>query len=1135
MATKRSDITITGTGEPDLSPRRPSQREAFSPLRRPRTAAEIRRAIAAGTRFTVGTYSGRGVSGGQVDTTSEAYQKDLIEKTELAEKLQNVVINLPETPTGMTTLREELTKSGWSELEMKQFASEHGQRLDDPFYGGGSVAGAKTSFEQSSLIKARKAVKLSEQYEEKATAFDHRMSNYNQRVDEFNQRFGNISTQDLNKKYNAKTGMNEYYYGGVPVSDIQAQAKSLEKEGASIQSDAVKLESERGKVVSEYEKASKAVQRTESMYKTGKPVFDLSGLPSLQPLQQFGQAAFEYAPRQQPQKTLTEKDIVDYAHLPGYGEVASYGVSTLTQKRAVASSDFYKATKGLAERGEELEAKSAFRKSLVDAGFYEVDEGVVQYDKDYEQYLADAKKAEAAANEITGINLLLQKYSPEAGGIESYKYRAEQMVVPGIAAATITALTGGTALPVIGTFVSTVEAGLVGKGVHTLSYRWLKEHPDFDYRLPLYVTKEREMGVHLSKQNIPQLADTAAFFGTLAAITAAGAWSSKRLAGSPKDIKSLMDYEIKLKDIDKASEFVTQKGTGAVKISTKTKLFGKPLMERVYGLKLKATGKSQPYGVAKDQMFDVNLRDLDAAVRGFATEQQIAQGKLVLLGGKLDVYLPGKAAGVEKYIYQQTGGIIPTKMLWGKTIDVSPGVSSTMFLQRWRFVSYSDLFKNLEQSMQSSFLKETPFVRGSGLAAGKQTAYTLGEQTLYSTRGLASTTGTIDVTSMYQTPSTMTGISMFDITKIVGEKTGMGGTVSQVIGTGGISTSQVTGTVSTSQLTGVFSKSMVENVVSGLAKTPISTTPSLVSMAAAAGVSLASRKQKTTTGTVSYTTPKVEARAKTQTLTSGLVISKTRERELEKAISLTTTKDLVKKEQKTFGVGLTAPLTITTQKQRQGVLSLMGQSLSDVLIEEQREQNIFKQAQLNLQSLRTLQKTKTRSALLTRGLTSVPTAEIPAITPPTPTTGLSLLDEKKHYKRLFARTQKVFWVFGKRRGRFFKLSYKPLPKKQALSLGGKWAAETAGATFKLKPSKQFVKRRKKMSNEWDKIKKQFYRKGKRTYVEKTRFRIDAPGELEEITYKGLLTKKQKKKLLGGIGLVPQRTRKRKKRKGLLLF
>ncbi len=131
--------------------------------------------------------------------------------------------------------------------------------------------------------------------------------------------------------------------------------------------------------------------------------------------------------------------------------------------------------------------------------------------------------------------------------------------------------------------------------------------------------------------------------------------------------------------------------------------------------------------------------------------------------------------------------------------------------------------------------------------------------------------------------------------------------------------------------------------------------------------------------------------------------------------------------------------------------------------------------------------------------------------------------------------EKGFRVYAKRYGKMFELTKKPVGKKQALSLGGKWAAETAGVTFKLKPTKQFVKKQRRSQSEWNKIKKQFYRKGQKTYVERTKFRIDAPGELEEITYKGLLSLKQRKKLLGGIGLVPQRTRKRKKRKGLLLF
>ena len=97
--------------------------------------------------------------------------------------------------------------------------------------------------------------------------------------------------------------------------------------------------------------------------------------------------------------------------------------------------------------------------------------------------------------------------------------------------------------------------------------------------------------------------------------------------------------------------------------------------------------------------------------------------------------------------------------------------------------------------------------------------------------------------------------------------------------------------------------------------------------------------------------------------------------------------------------------------------------------------------------------------------------------------------------------EKGFDVFAKRQGQWFKLSDRALSKQAALSLGGKWASETAGASFSLKPGKELVKKESE-SKAWNALKNQFYKKGQ-AYIEKPSFRIDMPGEKKEITFKGL--------------------------------
>jgi hypothetical protein len=90
------------------------------------------------------------------------------------------------------------------------------------------------------------------------------------------------------------------------------------------------------------------------------------------------------------------------------------------------------------------------------------------------------------------------------------------------------------------------------------------------------------------------------------------------------------------------------------------------------------------------------------------------------------------------------------------------------------------------------------------------------------------------------------------------------------------------------------------------------------------------------------------------------------------------------------------------------------------------------------------------------------------------------------------------------KGKFKALSEKALSFGQALNVGKRFAGGTSAATFRLKPVKQLVS-----GEERGRLGSQFY--GKRgqslTFVERTQYRIDSPGEKQEITQKGLSTLK----------------------------
>jgi len=94
------------------------------------------------------------------------------------------------------------------------------------------------------------------------------------------------------------------------------------------------------------------------------------------------------------------------------------------------------------------------------------------------------------------------------------------------------------------------------------------------------------------------------------------------------------------------------------------------------------------------------------------------------------------------------------------------------------------------------------------------------------------------------------------------------------------------------------------------------------------------------------------------------------------------------------------------------------------------------------------------------------------------------------------------------RGKFKPLSKNALSFGKALNLGKKFAAGTSAATFRLRPAKGLIQG----ASEQATLGKNFYaKKGQSlTFIEKNQFRINTPGELEEITMKGWSAGKMKK-------------------------
>jgi len=91
-----------------------------------------------------------------------------------------------------------------------------------------------------------------------------------------------------------------------------------------------------------------------------------------------------------------------------------------------------------------------------------------------------------------------------------------------------------------------------------------------------------------------------------------------------------------------------------------------------------------------------------------------------------------------------------------------------------------------------------------------------------------------------------------------------------------------------------------------------------------------------------------------------------------------------------------------------------------------------------------------------------------------------------------------FAIFVRRRGKFTRLGTRAYPKLAALSVGAKRVEETAAATFKIIPTEKRVKR--SPLRDWERLQSRF-RVGKGgAFVERRKFRISTPGELQEITF-----------------------------------
>lgn len=112
----------------------------------------------------------------------------------------------------------------------------------------------------------------------------------------------------------------------------------------------------------------------------------------------------------------------------------------------------------------------------------------------------------------------------------------------------------------------------------------------------------------------------------------------------------------------------------------------------------------------------------------------------------------------------------------------------------------------------------------------------------------------------------------------------------------------------------------------------------------------------------------------------------------------------------------------------------------------------------------------------------------------------------KHDEEFFEDLWKGFDVYVKSKGKFIKLNKQgSFEKEEALFRGAEFVEQTPSATFKIVPSKEPVQKASGMRK--ISILDQFYQKEEGLYIEKSKYRINQPGEVAGISRLGQMARK----------------------------
>ncbi len=777
------------------------------------------------------------------------------------------------------------------------------------------------------------------------------------------------------------------------------------------------------------------------------------------------------------------------------------------------------------------EKAAKFQEELTGVGYYKkAPEGVVDFDvKDVSGIFVSKLKPPTAFEKFeTGVKIQKsaiiraeaarkeyeKRFGPEATGFEAFQLSAEKAVVPAIA---ISGLSLGLGAPLIaapiifGEIITGAVGGKVAQATVAKSVPKEKAFGEIVFGGPgakeLGLTfKGEPIKIRVTREQALLGAELGGFFATTGAVGLLGQIKAAALVKQPitPDVK-FKEFQSKIEPRGAGVKAFKLEAAGKVTLKGQKQIFGKAIVQRegVFATVPGTTG-----GI--EQPFIISSKETARIAKLLAgPKQSLLKAKEILVGGRVKFL----GLGAKKPVFttfESTTGILPGKQIT-KQLATGPGFEATLVAQKSSFATLTASGREFAGALKVLGIKTVKTVKGlkfdvittkilgfaqttPDIFAGKDKLFSFGKF--------------LSIETAKKTPSFIPKVFK-EIPKaplFLGKAQTLtaGKTASKILGKTAIQTKAI--------LSGTIAAKAVSKVAPAKLDISLAIPGSAVALGAGRTARerlLQTRAKKVEIDLVAPTVlaigavPQLSLREqklllpKTATTAIQLTVGAEQEIVLAPAQASLIGAKAVQKEQQliTPPIVITGPELITGQKQ---VLGVSFKTFFDVT-------PVQKQKQF----------------LLTRAVTEriIPTTK--TITKPPPPVSLPPLPSVKFISSEKG-LEESFKVFAIKAGKPIQISKKPLPKSKALALGAKEILGTPRATFIIKGTGFKIPKAAK-DPFFQTVKSQFRKKAPGVFVEKTEFRIDTPGELAGITFKGLET------LTQFPGLRKKKKRKKKRR------